>query len=121
MRDQYHEQYLRATLQLARAWLRDDRPDAALPLFGSLLETEPLLEDVVRDVFAATPRWVTCAAWKQRTSACWPRLLRGGPERRRPRARARDCRAVRPTAPGPGAARLAARLNGLTLRSQLIH
>lgn len=51
LRDQYHEQYLRATLQLARAWLRDERSEAALPLFESLLEVEPLLEDVVRDVY----------------------------------------------------------------------
>jgi DNA-binding SARP family transcriptional activator len=51
LREQYREQYLRATLQLGRAWLRDERPAAALPLFESLLEAEPLLEDVVRDVY----------------------------------------------------------------------
>jgi DNA-binding SARP family transcriptional activator len=50
-RDHYREQYYRATLRLARGFLREDRPDAALPLFQMLLEAEPLLEDVVRDAF----------------------------------------------------------------------
>jgi two-component SAPR family response regulator len=50
-RDQYREQYYRATLRLARGYLRDDQPDLALPLFQALLEIEPLLEDVVRDAF----------------------------------------------------------------------
>jgi two-component SAPR family response regulator len=50
-RGQYREQYYRATLRLARGYLRDDQPDLALPLFQALLEIEPLLEDVVRDAF----------------------------------------------------------------------
>jgi DNA-binding SARP family transcriptional activator len=51
LRDQYREQYLRATLRLARRWLRQEQAAAALPLLESLLEAEPLLEDVVRDVY----------------------------------------------------------------------
>jgi two-component SAPR family response regulator/LysM repeat protein len=50
LRDGYHEQYLRATLRLGRLLLRAGEHQAAIPLFHSLLEVEPLLEDVVRDL-----------------------------------------------------------------------
>ncbi|MBV9542772.1 MAG: bacterial transcriptional activator domain-containing protein [Chloroflexi bacterium] len=50
LRDRYREQCLRATLRLARLLMRASDYRSAIPLFQSLLEVEPLLEDVVRDL-----------------------------------------------------------------------
>ena len=52
LREAYREQYLRATLRLARLLARDGQPAEAIPLFQALLEVEPLLEDVVRELYA---------------------------------------------------------------------
>jgi two-component SAPR family response regulator len=49
-REQLREQFYRATLRQARL-LAAVNPREALPLFHALLDVEPLLEDVVRDVF----------------------------------------------------------------------
>jgi two-component SAPR family response regulator len=49
-REQLREQFYRATLLQARLLARTS-PREAVPLFQSLLDVEPLLEDVVRDVF----------------------------------------------------------------------
>src|SRR5207248_311206 len=51
LREQIREQYYRATLRQARAFARSDQTEDALPLFQELLQVEPLLEDVVRDVY----------------------------------------------------------------------
>ncbi len=51
MRDWLREQYYRATLRRARLLMHTERYADAVPLFQSLLDVEPLLEDVVRDLF----------------------------------------------------------------------
>jgi two-component SAPR family response regulator len=50
-REQFREQFYRATLRQARLLVRVGQFDQAIPLFHALLEVEPLLEDVVRDVY----------------------------------------------------------------------
>jgi two-component SAPR family response regulator len=45
------EQYYRATLRQARLLVQVDRVAEAIPLFHALLDLEPLLEDVVRDLY----------------------------------------------------------------------
>jgi two-component SAPR family response regulator len=51
LRDALREQYYRATLLQARLLARADRNADAIPLFQTLLDVEPLLEDVARDLF----------------------------------------------------------------------
>jgi two-component SAPR family response regulator len=50
-REHLREQFYRATLRQARLLAKANAPLEALPLFHALLDVEPLLEDVVRDVF----------------------------------------------------------------------
>ncbi len=45
------EQFYRATLRQARLLVQSDRVAEAIPLFHALLDVEPLLEDVVRDLY----------------------------------------------------------------------
>jgi len=51
LREHYREQYYRATQRLARLWYQEGRADLAVPLYRGILETEPTLEDVVRELF----------------------------------------------------------------------
>jgi two-component SAPR family response regulator/LysM repeat protein len=51
VRDALREQYYRATLRQARLLVRAGEPSQAVPLFHALLDVEPLLEDVVRDLY----------------------------------------------------------------------
>jgi two-component SAPR family response regulator/LysM repeat protein len=51
LRDALREQSYRATLRQARLLVRAGEPSQAVPLFRALLDVEPLLEDVVRDLY----------------------------------------------------------------------
>jgi len=51
VREWLREQYYRATLRAARLLVQSDRAVEAIPLFHVLLDVEPLLEDVVRDLY----------------------------------------------------------------------
>jgi DNA-binding SARP family transcriptional activator len=51
LRDQLREQFYRATLRHARLLVRAGEPREAIPMFHALLDVEPLLEDVVRDLY----------------------------------------------------------------------
>ncbi len=51
LREQLREQFYRATLRHARLLLSAGEPAEAIPLFHALLDVEPLLEDVVRDLY----------------------------------------------------------------------
>lgn len=50
LREHYREEYKRATKRLARLYREAGRADLAVPLLRSLLQSEPTLEDVVRDL-----------------------------------------------------------------------
>ena len=49
--ERYREEYYRSTKQMARLLLQLGQARQAVPLYKSLLEGEPALEDVVRDVY----------------------------------------------------------------------
>jgi len=51
LREHLREQFYRATLRQARLLVRAGQPAEAVPLFHALLDVEPLLEDVVRDLY----------------------------------------------------------------------
>jgi two-component SAPR family response regulator/LysM repeat protein len=51
LREHYREEYKRATKRLARRYREAGRADLAIPLLRSLLQSEPTLEDVVRDLY----------------------------------------------------------------------
>lgn len=51
LREWLREQFYRSTLREARLLERSARPAEAIPLFHALLDVEPLLEDVVRDLY----------------------------------------------------------------------
>jgi len=51
LREGLREQFYRATLRHARLLMRSGEPRMAIPLFHALLDVEPLLEDVVRDLY----------------------------------------------------------------------
>jgi two-component SAPR family response regulator len=51
LREGLREQFYRATLRHARLLMRSGEPRMAIPLFRALLDVEPLLEDVVRDLY----------------------------------------------------------------------
>jgi two-component SAPR family response regulator/LysM repeat protein len=51
LRERLREQFYRATLRHARLLVRAGEPRAAIPLLRALLDVEPLLEDVVRDLY----------------------------------------------------------------------
>jgi len=51
LRDQFRDEYVRATRRLAQLYCRAGQPALAVPLYKNLLKTEPTLEDVVRELF----------------------------------------------------------------------
>ncbi|MBV9281646.1 MAG: winged helix-turn-helix domain-containing protein, partial [Chloroflexi bacterium] len=51
LKEHYREQYNRATRRLARLWYQAGRAELAVPLYKELLEAEPTLEDVVRELY----------------------------------------------------------------------
>jgi len=51
LREHYREEYRRATKRLARLYREEERADRAVPLLKELLQAEPTLEDVVRDLY----------------------------------------------------------------------
>lgn len=51
LREHYREQCQRATKRLARLYREEGQPDLAVPLLKDLLQDEPTLEDVVRDLY----------------------------------------------------------------------
>ena len=51
LREGYREEYYRATQWLARLFCREGRADLAVPLYKGLLEAEPTLEDIVRELY----------------------------------------------------------------------
>lgn len=51
LREHYREEHKRATKRLAKLYREAGRADLAVPLLKSLLQFEPTLEDVVRDIY----------------------------------------------------------------------
>jgi DNA-binding SARP family transcriptional activator len=51
LREHYREEYKRATKRLAKLYREVGRADLAVPLLKSLLQFEPTLEDVIRDIY----------------------------------------------------------------------
>jgi DNA-binding SARP family transcriptional activator len=51
LRQQYREAFYQALQRLARLHHRAGRPERAVPLYRRLLKAEPILEDVVRDLY----------------------------------------------------------------------
>ena len=51
LRAGFREEYNRATLRLARMLCREGQAAQAVPLYKSLLRTEPTLEDIVRELY----------------------------------------------------------------------
>lgn len=51
LRERYREAYLRAAQRLARLHCQEAHPERAVPLYKRLLQAEPTLEDIVRDLY----------------------------------------------------------------------
>jgi DNA-binding SARP family transcriptional activator len=51
LREQYREEYYRATQRLARLYVEEGRADRAVPLYKEILKAEPVLEDIVRELY----------------------------------------------------------------------
>jgi DNA-binding SARP family transcriptional activator len=51
LRRQYREEFYRALQRLARLHRSAGRPGAAVPLYRRLLQAEPILEDIVRELY----------------------------------------------------------------------
>lgn len=51
LREQYREECYRATQRLAQLYRREGQADLAVPLYRSLLEAEPTLEDIARSLY----------------------------------------------------------------------
>ena len=50
-RERFREEHARAARRLARLYREEGRADLAVPLYRGLLKAEPVLEDVVRDLY----------------------------------------------------------------------
>lgn len=51
LQEQYRQDYVGLTVQLARLFMDDGQPQLAVPLYKEILSREPTLEDVIRPLY----------------------------------------------------------------------
>lgn len=51
LREQYREDYYRATQRLAQLYVEEGHANMAIPLYKEILRAEPVLEDIVRELY----------------------------------------------------------------------